>query len=87
MHENVIVKLIIWYNEYMLIKRIKERGEKKGEREKSQELQPKEKNPDFFVYIHMKLKLSSDYISYRFHRKITQTFGNALEKYQMCSCS
>lgn len=47
MHENVIVKLIIWYNEYMLIKRIKERGEKKGEREKSQELQTKEKNPDF----------------------------------------
>jgi hypothetical protein len=37
MHENVIVKLIIWYNEYMLMKRIKESrgGSKWGKKEKA----------------------------------------------------
>lgn len=36
MYENVIVKFIIWYNEYMLMKRIKGEGvngEKKRKRE------------------------------------------------------
>lgn len=45
MYENVIVKFIIWYNEYMLMKRIKESrgGSKWGKKEKAWDLKVKEK--------------------------------------------